>query len=223
VSLTYSNLEDGITMWRKKTATAEWPADFHNAMYTEMDMTEQSVPFTATWWREFISPRVASWRAYRPVSCAEIDAWAKPLLDDMRVAYLEDVVPHLNTPFEELTWEKIQTLPNVVARAKRRREDLSVQTSPVFRSKVSHWIAPRLYPVSDNELLGITASYEEYWKGVHRLWCAISEAERTRKVAILHAEIEHVSRYPVLPNYPFEVKVVELALIGRRFPQHRPW
>lgn len=202
--------------------TAEWPRDLHNAMYTEMDMALQQDPFSTAWWHDFVSRRVASWRAYRPVSCAEIEAWAAPLLDDIRVAYLETVIPHLHTPFDELTWEGIQSLPNIVAKAKRRREDLSVQPSPVFRSKVSHWIAPRLYPVADNEVLGVTATYEEYWREVHRWWCDFSEQDRTIMITRLRVEIENTSRYPVHPSYPFEVKIIELALIGRRHQDFRP-
>lgn len=184
-----------------------------------MDMATQTDPFTTAWWQTFISVRVAAWRAYRPVSCAEIDAWAEPLLNDMRTAYCESVVPYSSTPFEELIWEAIQALPNTVAKAKRHREDLSVHNSPVFRSKVSHWIAPRLFPVSDNEFLGAYTSYERYWKGVHSLWGAIPENERQWMVDFLRQEILRHSIFPVHPNYPFEVKLIELAMAGRRFPQ----
>ena len=199
--------------------TAEWPSDFHNTMYTEMDMATQIDPFTTIWWQTFVSPRVATWRAYRPVSCDEIEEWAQPLLAELRKAYLESVVPYLNEPFETLTWEKIQAFPNAVAKAKRRRKDLSVQTSPVFRSKVSHWVAPRLYPVADDELLGVSSSYELYWKEVHRMWSATPEGEQSLMASRLRTEIERVSSYPVHPHYPMEVKIVELALVGRRFPQ----
>ena len=208
------DLEAGMAVWGRKAISSEWPRDFHNEMYVTQDMRLSPQPFTQRWWSQFIMPRVGTWRAYRPATKADIEMWASTELEDMALAYQRCVVPYLKTPFEEIQWELVKEFTEVVARAKRNSAG-GVQVSPVFRSKVCHWIAPRLFPVADQEVLGISDPYEQYWKQVQREWVAIPLALRTQLIKRLTDEIRRTSRYDLADNYPFEVKVIELCRIGR--------
>jgi hypothetical protein len=209
-----NDLEAGISIWGRKAISSEWPRDFHNEMYVTEDMRHSTQPFTRSWWSKFIMPRVGTWRAYRPATKADIERWASTELGEMAYAYEHCVVPYLETPFEELNWDDLKMFTEVVARAKRNSAG-GVQASPVFRSKVCHWIAPRLFPVADQEVLEISDPYETYWKQVQREWAAIPMATRHELIQRLSEEIARYSRYDVADHYPFEVKIVELCRIGR--------
>ena len=212
---TLDDLVAGIRVWNGKVVSSEWASDFHNSMYRKFDMHKELKPFTEEWWLRFIMPRVGTWKAYRPVTKGQIIEWALPHLDEMAEAYRESALPCLETPFEELEWSKISKLPDTVALAKRDNYGRP-QHSPVFRSKVAHWIMPRLYPVADQEVLGISGSYESYWKATQEAWVAISQVEREAMVEGLGAQIESVSHAVMYERYPVEVKIVELCRMGRR-------
>jgi hypothetical protein len=209
------DLEAGIRVWNGKVVSSEWASDFHNSMYRKFDMLEELEPFTEEWWLRFIMPRVGTWKAYRPVTKEQIIEWALPHLDEMAEAYRESVLPYLDTPFENLEWSKISKLPDTVALAKRDNYGRP-QHSPVFRSKVAHWIMPRLYPVADQEVLGISGSYESYWGATQEAWVAIAPDEREEMAERLIAQIERASRMSMYDRYPAEVKIVELCRMGRR-------
>lgn len=213
--LQLEDLKAGLVAFYKKVRSAEWPADLHFNMYATLDMTREQDPFTLKWWNHFILPRVKSWKAYRPVSTREITKWAIPEFDNMRRAYESAVVPNLETPFSELTWESIHALPDAVARAKQDPYG-NAQRSPVFRSKVSHWIAPFMFPVADQELLGISGNYETYWKTVQWEWNSIDADAQKEMVALLSQVLLKFHSDLSVIRYPFEVKIVELCLIGRR-------
>lgn len=211
---TMDDLENGIAIWERKAITAEWPRDFHNAMYVIDDMRRCEEPFSQRWWIDFVMPRVGTWRAYRPATKADIERWAFECLSEMKASYETCVAPFVDTPFDQLRWEDVAAFTEVVARAKRNVYG-GVQASPVFRSKVCHWIAPRLFPVADQEVLGINSPYEIYWKEVQKAWAAIPLEIRETMIARLSEEIRRNSRHAVADNYPFEVKIVELCRIGR--------
>ena len=209
------DLEAGIRVWNGRVVSSEWASDFHNSMYRKFDMLKEVEPFTEEWWLRFIMPRVGTWKAYRPVTKEQIIEWALPHLDEMAEAYSESALPYLDTPFENLEWSNISKLPDTVALAKRDNYGRP-QSSPVFRSKVAHWIMPRLYPVADQEVLGISGSYESYWKATQEAWVAISQVEREAMAERLRTHIESAFHSQLWDRYPIEVKIVELCRMGRR-------
>ena len=209
------DLEAGIRVWNGRVVSSEWASDFHNSMYRKFDMLKEVEPFTEEWWLRFIMPRVGTWKAYRPVTKEQIIEWALPHLGEMAEAYRESALPYLDTPFEDLEWSNISNLPDTVALAKRDSYGRP-QQSPVFRSKVAHWIMPRLYPVADQEVLGISGSYESYWKATQEAWVAISQVEREAMAERLRTHIESAFHSQLWDRYPIEVKIVELCRMGRR-------
>ncbi len=79
--------------------------------------------------------------------------------------------------------------------------------SPVFCSKLCHFVAPTKFPVIDNAAMGLPyRDYGTYWMFVRREWCETSNEERQRFEAELKAEIDD----ELTPNYPLACKIVEI-------------
>ena len=89
--------------------------------------------------------------------------------------------------------------------------------SGVFPSKLSHFIAPHLFPVLDRTALsGGQRGYHNYFELVQETWAATSaedqEILRTRLTTLVQAR----SGEPLYSDFPIVNKIVELRLIGRR-------
>jgi hypothetical protein len=80
--------------------------------------------------------------------------------------------------------------------------------SPVFASKMCHFIFPKVFPVIDNLATGIF-DYEFYWRGMKDEWQRFSE--KTKAVARLRSVIDSPQ---IHEHYPFETKIIELSHIG---------
>jgi hypothetical protein len=184
-------------------------------MYTQLDMTKESNPFTPEWFDRFLAPRIKSWRAYRGSSMAVIRRLAIALLPELKRLYTDSIIPLLTVPFADLTWEQVEEFCAVIAEAKTNNRG-KTQKSPVFRSKVAHWIAPRLFPVSDREVIGVSGTYEDYWNDVHDSWIEIPVNEQAEMIEVLKEFIAAHSKLAISPQYPVEVKIIEIAIIGRR-------
>ncbi len=215
-----SDVERGLEVWDKKVASSGWPKDLHNSMYSRFEIEDPNTAFSMTWWLTSIAPRIVSWKAYRGRTMDEINSCVEELLEEMRNTYVRETMPLLNVPFGELSWSMLQRLPMVVSRAKLDQHG-QPQKSPVFRSKVCHWIAPRLYPVADNDVLGLngTHPFELYWKAVHAHWRQIESSEQAKMIERVRQRVLEVQQGGIpriWDHYPFEVKIVELGLIGRR-------
>jgi hypothetical protein len=214
------SLRRGIEVWREKSVTDEWPSDFHNAMYRMNDLRLAVAPFSPSWWDESIMTRVVAWRAYRPVSAPQIRQWALPLLEELEGLYYSEIEPLLNVPFEDLEWGQLERFTELVAKAKRDVHG-NVQGSPVFRSKVCHWIAPRLFPVADQAMLGVRTSYEVFWRDVQSEWRRIELSKRAELRSELQRFIQLGESTDIWDVYPFEVKIIELVRMGERRQQRR--
>jgi len=86
--------------------------------------------------------------------------------------------------------------------------------SPVFASKMCHFLFPRVFPVMDNLATGIF-EYEFYWRGMKDEWYRFpekSEAE-TRLTAAMETNGKAIHDL-----FPFETKIIELSHIGYRHP-----
>lgn len=212
---TIEDVREGLRVWERKASTSNWPLDLHNSMYTDFDMSKESKPFTPEWFDRFLAPRIVSWRAYRGSSMAVIRRLAIALLPELKRLYTDSIIPLLTVPFADLTWEQVKEFCDVIAKAKTNNRG-KTQESPVFRSKVAHWIAPRLFPVSDQEVIGVSGTYEDYWNYVHESWIEIPATEQAEMIEVLKEFISKHSNLAISAQYPFEVKIIELAIIGRR-------
>ncbi|GAA0486070.1 hypothetical protein Ade02nite_09760 [Paractinoplanes deccanensis] len=124
------------------------------------------------------------------------------------------VRPRLEDDITSVEWEQVRRLPDLAALIKPTRSE-----SGVFPSKLSHFIAPRLFPVLDKTALpGGQHDYGSYFALVQDTWRAtdpgVQEALRQRLTAIVR---EH-SGGSMIDDYPVVNKIVELRLIGRHHP-----
>jgi len=208
MALSRQDLENGIRFWLN---TKDWPRDFHNALYSNLARSNAGELFTDQWLDDSIAPLIKSWKAYRPMRVAEIVSVLRDLLPEIRSAYSKEISILRGKDISEVSWPEVKILPEIGYVAKP-------YNSAVFPSKFSHWIAPELYPVADNEVLGIPSGspYQEYWLKVQHLWRYTDLEVREEMIDLLVENIRKESSVQLVDSYPWAVKITELCLIGGR-------
>lgn len=201
----------GVNWWRTKT---DWPHDFHNRDYPILAAENPDGRFDADWWTN-VQPRLTRWNAFRPVARAVVAANVAANAADLATAWNQSCKPYRSADIADpaVTWEAVQAFPKVVFRLKPTRSG-----SPVFPSKLCHFLLPKVFPVIDGlALAGHSLTYEAYFRLVKGTWAATPDDMQQR----LTAEITHLvneSGRPLDPAFPVVTKIVELALIGRDHP-----
>src|SRR5439155_1515538 len=75
-------------------------------------------------------------------------------------------IPFLDADITTVTWDQVKAFPTEVAYIKPTK-------SPVFTSKLRHFLHPKIFPVVDNAGMGNKwPSYESYFKAAQDLWAA---------------------------------------------------
>jgi hypothetical protein len=87
-------------------------------------------------------------------------------------------------------------------------------SSPVFPSKLCHFLFPKLFTPMDNEVIGVL-DYEFYWRGMKDEWRRFDQKDQARE--LLASAIREGSDSPIHPLYPYETKIMELSHIGYNF------
>ena len=198
--ISIENLQRGMQAFR---AQRGWPADFHNSFYQQLQMLT-TVPVMLTTWRALIE-HLAGWRALRPFSKEQMYLAGLPQLDELnRHLYILD---HLPTPsLETIAWSDAAPLFQSAATIKP-------VSSPVFASKLCHFLRPAIYSVVDQAVLGIgTTTYGAYWQMCQDAWREYPEQD------VLVAELRQAIGAEVVGGYPWATKIVELCSIGRKQP-----
>ena len=204
MKLSIENLKQGITWWQQ----GKWPADYLNQEYYNIyqdradGITEQ--------WLTLTVDRLAKWRAIRsrkpPNTKVEILALLQAKLpylrtECQRILDLSKGEPSINT----LSWKDIDSLYGLMAGIKNR--------SPVFASKLGHFIFPKVFIVMDRFGTEVM-SYDYYWQGMANEWSFF--ADKSAAINLLKTEIEKQA-HVVHPNYPYETKIMELCHIGDKW------
>ena len=83
-------------------------------------------------------------------------------------------------------------------------------SSPVFASKLCHFIFPSAFPIADRAAVGVAANYDKHWARCRDLWLGCNAREQ------LIAKLKQAIAEPVTPGYPWATKITELCLIGSR-------
>jgi hypothetical protein len=192
--VTVENLRAGIGVWRKK----RWETDFADALYGRQEQLLAG-GVTDLWWRQIV-PVLSAWKAIRPRSRAEILARGLSVLAELNAAHgrLQAV------SVDNIEWEVLEDLFHVAWSIKG-------VNSPVFASKLCHFMRPDLYVVVDGDAVGIQAPYPEYWKACWTAWRA-AEPLHAKLCDILNEETGATLR----PTFPFATKIPELCVIGAR-------
>jgi hypothetical protein len=210
-SSTLRELADGVVYWRDLT---NWPSDFHNADYEQWVKENPHGAFTLEWWEPFLA-RLRTWIATRPVASAVLTKRFTAAMPTLTEAWQETCEAHFDADIATVTWEQVAAFPQVVETIKPMKQT----PSAVFTSKFCHFLLPRVFPVVDNEALGNNwASYEHYFRFVQAQWLATPPEVQHDLVAALTKRIEETGA-TVVPGFPMANKIVELRLMGRRYPR----
>jgi len=202
--LTETNLASGIRYWRERKK--KWPADFHNEDYKRLQHLKHS-GLTEEWW-EHIVHYLRSWQASR--GKGKTDAYIRERglerLNQLRAEYdkILRINRHQELDLQTATWTLIAGLYNIASSIKN-------VDSPVFGSKLCHFILPNVFPVIDGEVIGVHSNnYANYWGNCSSSWsdCPIKQ----ELIAILRESIGE----QVIEDYPWSTKVTELCVIGSK-------
>jgi len=201
MELSLTNLMKGISWWLKKN---KWPRDFHNEVYHELyDLRRYGL--SEDWWDKTVD-RLWDWRAIRPFPKAIIKQSGCEALPLLQRVYFDLLVKTVGEPhFLDFQWQQIKDFYNLLAGIKK-------SSSPVFPSKLGHFIFPKLFIVMDNEATG-THGYKDFWQSMHEAWGRFDEKSEAKQ--ILLGEIRKHSTRTVHEHYPYEIKIIELCSIGK--------
>jgi hypothetical protein len=213
--LTLLNLMEGIRVWRKKQVKdpIHWPSDFHNRDYQELrDLLAGDLD---NYWWECTVDVLVSWKATRGrMPVAKIIASGQELLPDLKIGYerilraTEGEEPTLDNS----SWTALKSLFDTASEIKNR---LMKEDSPVFGSKLCHFIFPSAFVPVDREVLGFQGNaYPAFWQECQRQWVECKPATQADLVETLKRAM---GAQPV-EHFPWCTKITELCLIGCRPP-----
>jgi hypothetical protein len=104
------------------------------------------------------------------------------------------------------TWSGVEPFVAIV-------NEIKGVKSPVFSSKLCHFLLPPVFPVIDNREMGLPyCSYGEYFSAAQREW---SETAGPVQAALRNALEKRIGP-GMRSDYPQVAKIVEISLIGRR-------
>ena len=196
------NLRAGLARWDDLAIKGNWPADLHAAMYSA-DTVALSAGLTTDWW-DVVVPRLSAWRAIRPLRTDAVRQSGLEALPEMSVLYGRLASRRLG--FDVARWEDVCELFDVAGELKPTRS-----RSPVFGSKLCHFMLPPLFPVIDRAAVGWNVPYGQYWTARHNAW--VDSRDRHGELrAIVDTRIPEAHR----PFFPYATKISELCIVGER-------
>jgi hypothetical protein len=203
-----TNLLAGIDFWI--STKKHWPDDFHNRVYWNLKRwLEEGI--NQNWWRKIVV-LLQSWQANRPYSRDRIFENGLPYLDALKDQFIALKGEHGGYPsLGAVQLDEIRPLFDTAVQIKRTKKK-----SPVFPSKLCHFLFPTVFFIADREAIRIVdTDYFDYWEESKREWYDASSKEQL--VLVLRNQIEKSSKFELLfEDYPFPIKVTELCRIGHR-------
>jgi hypothetical protein len=190
------NLRAGLRWWDEN----EWGKDILNADYGAIyDVRFAGV--TTQWWDATVD-RLSIWRALRPnYTKAEIIARGTGCLSAIFAQYAALSGKSTTEPsIVDLCWEDVAPLFALAS-------DIKPVKSPVFPSKMCHFLFPKLFIPMDNLATGVL-DYEFWWRGMKDEWSRFKDKDDA--VEILTNEIGA----QLHSLYPLETKIMEISQIG---------
>lgn len=198
--------DDGVAYWATRP---QWPSDLHNAFYRDQHAITDDT-FSPVWWAR-TRRKLHDWRATRGASYADLDGRLQQHHADLVTIWQTVIRPRLAGDITTVTWKEVRALPDLAALIKPTRGN-----SGVFPSKLSHFIAPRLFPVLDRTALpGGQHDYRSYFNLVKDTWENTSPADQEALRMGLTTLVQARSGGSMFNGYPIVNKIVELRLIGR--------
>lgn len=206
ILLTNENLQRGIS--KRKKDHAHWDLDFHNRLYSEL-YSMRTKGINAEYWG-FLVDQLAVWRATRGSSKLEI--YQRGLTQLSALGHYIRLIIEKHLGYEPditmVNWKEIQPLFNLAFYIKK-----TINQSPVFASKLCHFIFPNIFMVTDNEVIGAADDlddYRDYWEDCQEDWTSCTT--KIELISILGNDIGP----DLIENYPFATKITELCIIGSK-------
>ena len=207
--LSLSTLKAGILWWQENWGR-DYP-DILNSEYYDIYNARKN-GLSVDWWNLTVL-RLSRWRAIRsrrpPNTIIEIRQRGLHVLPNLQKMYNNI----FNKAKEELSlvnfkWDQLNNSYNDLAWIKN-------SNSPVFPSKLGHFIFPKIFMPVDNMATGIPPSgYDSFWTSKQRAWIDFNEKEEAK--GLLYEEITRNSDKTIHDLYPFETKIIELCVIGNK-------
>ncbi|GAB62404.1 MAG: hypothetical protein DWB56_10240 [Candidatus Jettenia sp.] len=161
-----------------------------------------------SWWKETVD-KLWEWKAIRsqrpPNTKKEIFERGSERLLRINEIYKQIHINNNREPtIRDVSWEDIKELFRLM-------RDIKNTKSPVFASKLGHFLLPRVFLIIDNEATNVF-NYEDLWRKLKLAWQEFNEKENAIK--ILTDVIKKYNAISLHPDYPFETKILELCMIG---------
>jgi hypothetical protein len=202
--LSIANLRKGMGSWRKV-----WGKNFGNSEYYDIyEVRDRGSGPTDEWW-DTTMDRLSVWIALRgpkpPNTKAEIRKRGKRRLEQIKKEYAKLAKKWDGDPsIVNCEWKDVETLFRLASQIKKTK-------SPVFASKMCHFLFPKLFIVMDNWATGVS-DYKSYWCGMKDAWSRFNEKSKAKRLLMKAIAIGSAMRRH--PLYPLETKIMELSRIG---------
>lgn len=168
-------LEEGIR-WRKEKKL-DWSKDFASSFYDEL-YGKRPNHLNEEWWRSQVD-RLWEWKAIRsnkpPNTKEEIFSRGKERLVALDEHYqtIKIKAGNAEPSLENVQWADIASLFELMGQIKG-------SNTPVFASKLGHFIFSKAFIVVDTEMTGLFP-YELLWCGFQAIWQNFKDKEKAKK------------------------------------------
>jgi hypothetical protein len=207
--VTMDNLKAGIAEFKRR-----WPgeSDFNNRLYGEFGALRNSGHLK---WGRLVD-ELSAWKALRTSRPGYTKDWY--------LARGEEPCRHMLLLASQIRSAHSGRDPDITETGPEElREMFGIAVgikgaaSPVFASKLCHFLMPSAFPVADQDMLGISTidGYWQYWLRCALDWRASKEKEALK--AQLHTAMSETP----FPGYPWAVKIAELCHSGARTLRNR--
>ncbi len=198
------NLRAGLD-WQRENS---WEKDILNALYYDI-YSVRSSGVTLEWWTATVD-RLIKWNAHRPnINRTEIAKRGEARLEAIADQYGRLAKSTTEPTITDVDWEDLAPFFEIASEIKPVKNG-----SPVFPSKMCHFLFPKLFIPMDNTATGIADHYGKWWQDMKAEWIGYKDKEEAKK--ILKEAI--ISDKPLLCWYPLETKIIEISQIGRNHP-----
>ena len=201
---TKDTLHAGIEVWGSKS---NWPRDFHNSLYRELAAVKaRGLPM---FWN-YALDQLSAWRAIRPKKKEFIDQQGRDRLKQMASAY-EAILAAYGSAEPDLSlgsWSALEDLYRIAV-------EIKGVSSPVFASKLCHFLMPNSYIVIDGKVVGWSPGdpirvYQSYWTRCQEAWHDCTERTRLRD------QLASTMIGQAISSYPWSTKIMELCYAGAK-------
>ena len=203
ISIAPGLLERGVAEFRRRWPTED---DLHASLYEELAELTASGLDRSSW--EQLVDVLSDWRALRPCTKVQIVGAGQPRLPELerlRRALVSKARSPAKLDLGQLDSAHVFELFREAERIKPTKSG-----SPMFASKLCHFLAPGAYVVCDGVATSVVPSYDAYWNACADAWRTCDRRDELKRMLA-----RETGRSPG-DAYPWGAKIAELCCIGAR-------